>query len=141
MFPLKLFYITHEIEPGIKAEYWNMDVLAPAGGLKCTGAEMIKYLQAMVQPISKESKTIIDTLTSTTYPISPNTSVGRGWHSTQLKGKPAVNWHNGGTYGFSTYSAFSRETGHWVMVVVNHFDKNDTVSDVLGRQIMNKMLE
>jgi CubicO group peptidase (beta-lactamase class C family) len=129
------------IDSGVNAEYWNMDVLAPAGGLKCTGAEMIKYLQAMVKPNEDRSRKIIDSLTAVTYQLSPNMAIGRGWHSIHLKGKPVVYWHNGGTYGFSTYAGFTKTTGHWVMVVVNHFDKNNTVSDVLGIQIMNKMLE
>ncbi len=58
-----------------------------------------------------------------------------------LKNKPVIYWHNGGTYGFSTFAAFVKQTNQWVMVVVNKFDKNDTVSDKLGMQIMNKMLE
>jgi D-alanyl-D-alanine-carboxypeptidase/D-alanyl-D-alanine-endopeptidase len=129
------------IDKEIKAEYWNMDVLAPAGALKCTGAEMIKYLQAMIEPIDSRSGVIIDSLTTTTLRLSPNTAVGRGWHSISMKGRPTVYWHNGGTYGFSTYAAFTKHTGHWVMVVTNHFNKNNSVSDILGNQVMNKMLE
>lgn len=124
-----------------RAAYWNMNVLAPAGGLKCTAAEMSRYLQLMSNPYNEQSRIIIDSLTSVTHTLSPIVSIGRGWHSFTLKNKPVIYWHNGGTYGFSTFAAFIKGTGQWVMVVVNHFDKNDTVSDRIGMQVMNKMIE
>ncbi|MEO6541059.1 MAG: serine hydrolase domain-containing protein, partial [Ferruginibacter sp.] len=49
-----------------KAEYWNMNVLAPAGALKCSGNEMLMYLQHMCFPGSDNSKAIIDKLTTQT---------------------------------------------------------------------------
>jgi len=129
------------IDDTTKAAYWNMNVLAPAGGLKCNAAEMSRYLTLMSQPEDPVSKAVIDSLTAITYKISPAVNIGRGWHSFNVKNKPVIYWHNGGTYGFSTFAAFIKETGQWVMVVVNRFDKNDTVSDKIGMQIMNKMLE
>lgn len=124
-----------------KAVYWNMNVLAPAGGLKSNAAEMSRYLSLMSKPYNTESKIIIDSLTSQTYKLSPVVGIGRGWHTMSLKNKPVIYWHNGGTYGFSTFAAFIKETDQWVMVVVNHFDKNNTVSDKIGMQVMQKMME
>lgn len=129
------------IDDTTKAEYWNMNVMAPAGGLKCTAKEMSIYLSQMSRPAEKRSKVILDSLTSATYSLSPVMGIGRGWHYFAVKNKPVIYWHNGGTYGFSTFAAFVKETDQWVMVVVNRFDKNDTVSDKLGMQIMNKMIE
>lgn len=123
-----------------KSEYWNMNVLAPAGGLKCTGTEMLRYFTCMSKPINASSKTIIDSLTQPTLRISPMTSIGRAWHTIEKKDKPVVYWHNGGTYGFSTFGAFVKETGQFVLVIVNKFDTN-IVSDMLGIAIINKMLE
>ena len=128
------------IEDNTPAEYWNMNVLAPAGGLKCTGAEMLKYLAAMSQPKDAASKAIVDQVTTPTVTLSPQMNVCRGWHASQKKEKPVVFWHNGGTYGFSTFCAFVKGTGQYVMVVVNKFNAN-AVSDKLGMDIINKMLE
>lgn len=128
------------IEDSSKAVYWNMNVLAPAGGLKCTGTEMLKYLAAMSQPINPESKKIVDLVTETTHKLSPEKSVCRGWHTFQRKDKPVIYWHNGGTYGFSTFAAFVKGTGQTVMVVINKFNCN-TTADKLGIDIINKMME
>lgn len=124
-----------------QAEYWNMNVLAPAGGLKCNAAEMIQYLQNMSKPTNDGSAAIIDSLTSSTYKLSAVMGIGRGWHYSAQKNKPVIYWHNGGTYGFSTFAAFVKGTGQWVMVVVNMFNKNASVSDKIGMQIIQKMLE
>ncbi|RYF87745.1 MAG: class A beta-lactamase-related serine hydrolase [Chitinophagaceae bacterium] len=129
------------IDDDTKAEYWNMNVLAPAGGLKCNADEMIKYLQNMSKPANKQTAALIDSLTVSTYQLSSVMGIGRGWHYLAQKNKPVIYWHNGGTYGFSTFAAFVKGTGQWVMVVVNMFDKNNTVSDKIGMQIIQKMLD
>lgn len=129
------------IDNDTKAEYWNMNVLAPAGGLKCNADEMMKYLQNMSKPATTKSAAIIDSLTSSTYSLSPVMGIGRGWHYLKQKNKPVIYWHNGATYGFSNFAAFVKGTGQWVMVVVNMFDKNNTVSDKIGMQIIQKMLD
>jgi hypothetical protein len=58
----------------------------------------------------------------------------------EQKGKPTIYWHNGGTYGFSTFAAFVKDTKRSVVVVVNQFNQNQ-VSDGLGIAIMKEMLE
>lgn len=128
------------IADGEKSAYWNMNVLAPAGGLKCTGAEMLRYFTCMSEPINASSKAVIDTLTQPTIQLSAMMSICRAWHTMARKNKPVVYWHNGGTYGFSTFGAFVKGTEQFVLVIVNKFDTN-MVSDVLGTTIINKMLE
>jgi CubicO group peptidase (beta-lactamase class C family) len=123
-----------------KAVYWNMNVMAPAGGLKCSAKEMLRYLGCMSKPINKKSADIIESLLQPTFTLSSVTKVGRAWHIQQQKGKPTVYWHNGGTYGFSTFAAFLKGTDQAVIIVINRFDKNE-FSDKLGFTIMKKMQE
>ncbi len=66
--------------------------------------------------------------------------VCRAWHTLQQKDKPVIYWHNGGTYGFSTFAAFLKNTDQAVMIVINRFNSNN-ISDNLGFTIMKKMLE
>jgi CubicO group peptidase (beta-lactamase class C family) len=117
-----------------------MNVMAPAGGLKCNAKEMLQYLGCMSKPINKKSADIIEKLLQPTITLSSVSKVGRAWHIQQQTGKPAVYWHNGGTYGFSTFAAFLKETGQAVIIVINRFDKNN-FSDNLGFTIMKKMQE
>ena len=45
-----------------KAEYWNMNILAPAGGLKCSGNQMLTYLENMSFPVSENPSLIVNKL-------------------------------------------------------------------------------
>ena len=122
-----------------KTPYWNMNVLAPAGGLKCTGTEMLTYLQNMCFSKADNSKTIVDKLTDQTVAINPKIGIGRGWHIFNDKDKPVFYWHNGGTYGFSTFCAFVKDKSKAVIVVINQFNKN-ALSDGLGLKIIKKLI-
>jgi CubicO group peptidase (beta-lactamase class C family) len=122
-----------------KAEYWNMNILAPAGGLKCTGAEMLAYLENLCFPKTDYSKNIIDKLTAQTVALNPKIAIGRGWHIFNDKEQPLFYWHNGGTYGFSTFCAFTKNKSKGVIVVINQFSKN-ALADGLGVKIIKKII-
>jgi CubicO group peptidase (beta-lactamase class C family) len=125
---------------GQKVRYWKIAVLAPAGSLQCTADEMLSYLHYMSRPADEERKKIIDNLLQPTVSVSPTMHVCKAWHTVEQKGKPVIYWHNGGTFGFSTFAAFVKETEQAVIVVANQFNANH-VSDALGVAIMKKMLE
>jgi CubicO group peptidase (beta-lactamase class C family) len=124
----------------IKSDYWKADVLAPAGTLKCSASEMLTYFQSMSLPGSRESKQIVDKLLEPTVTIVPNVQVCRAWHTIEEKDNPIIYWHDGGTYGFSTFGAFIKEENKAVIVVVNQFNKN-AVSEELGIRILKKMIQ
>ncbi len=123
-----------------KSAYWDMNVLSPAGGLKCAGNELLTYLECINNPVSNDSRQIIDKLLQPTVAITPAIKVARAWHTMERENKPVVYWHNGGTYGFSTYAAFVKGKNKAVVVVINQFNKN-AISDDLGRTIMSKLAE
>jgi CubicO group peptidase (beta-lactamase class C family) len=120
-------------------EYWKFDALAGAGAIVCSANEMLSYFQHMAHPASRNEKIIIDSLLTPTYNLAPTMNVCRAWHTIEEKNKPVIYWHNGGTYGFSTFGAFIKGENKAVIVVVNQFNKN-IISDGLGRAIMNKLL-
>lgn len=122
-----------------KAEYWNMNILAPAGGLTSTGNEMLTYLENMCFPKTERSKAIINKLTVQTVSLSPKVAVGLGWHMLHEKEQQPVYWHNGGTYGFSTFAAFVKDKSKAVIVVFNQFNKNGAC-DGLGISIIKKLI-
>ncbi|MDB5206756.1 MAG: class beta-lactamase-related serine hydrolase [Flavisolibacter sp.] len=123
-----------------KAVYWTMNALAPAGALQSTANEMLAYLSYMSNPATEQTKTVITQLLKPTVVVTPTMQVGRAWHTFEQKNQPIIYWHNGGTYGFSTFAAFVKGTGQAVIIVVNKFNSN-AVSDGLGIAIMKKMLE
>ncbi len=123
-----------------KVDYWDMNVLSPAGGLKCSAAEMIKYLQNISNAANEATKKIVDSLLSPTVTLNPKIRIARAWHTYEQKSKPIVYWHNGGTYGFSTFVGFVKNTNKKVVVVINRFNEN-AAADFIGISIMKKLTE
>jgi CubicO group peptidase (beta-lactamase class C family) len=123
-----------------KVDYWDMNVLSPAGGIKCSGKEMMNYLQNMSNPSTDAAKKIIDSLLSPTAVMNLRIRIGRAWHTYEQKAKPVVYWHNGGTYGFSTFVGFIKGSNKKVLVVINKFMAN-TAADFIGISIMKKLSE
>ncbi|NTS40643.1 beta-lactamase family protein [Flavisolibacter sp. BT320] len=122
--------------------FWNMDVLFPAGGLQCSASDMLHYLARMSQP-GKEKKVqaaIVEKLLQPTATVSPVMYIGRAWFGLTQKDKPTIYWHNGGTFGFSTFAGFYKGSSRAVIVVVNQFNKN-TASDGLGMAILQQLLK
>ncbi|MBK6634923.1 MAG: serine hydrolase [Chitinophagaceae bacterium] len=88
---------------------------------------------------NRKSKAIINKLTAQTVAISPGVAVGQGWHIIKDKDQPPVYWHNGGTYGFSTFAAFVKDKSKAVIVIINQFNKNGAC-DRLGISIIKKLI-
>lgn len=121
-----------------KAAYWQSNALGPAYALKLSSNEMLTYMHHLAMPQSDEAKEITATLLTPTAPVQPDVNSCRGWHTLEKKDKPVLHWHNGGTYGFSTFGGFINAKDKAVIVVVNQFNKN-IISDGLGFAILNRI--
>lgn len=122
-----------------KIDFWKMDVLAPCGSLKYSADQMLNYLQSMCFPKTETAKKIVDKITTQTVSLNEQLAVGYGWHIINSKNQTQVYWHNGGTYGFSTFCAFSKDKSKAVIVVLNQFNKNGAC-DGLGVNIFKKLI-
>lgn len=122
-----------------KTAYWNMNILAPAGGLKCSASEMLTYLQNMCFPVSANAKQVVEKITTQTIAINPRIAVARGWHIYNENEQPLFYWHNGGTYGFSTFCAFTKDKSRAVIIAINQFSKN-ALADGLGMKIIRRLV-
>jgi CubicO group peptidase (beta-lactamase class C family) len=118
--------------------YWKWNILGGCGKLICSASQMLSYLQYMCSASNKNSLLLIDSLTSPTININGPVNVCRAWNTIEEKDKPVIYWHNGGTYGFSTFAAFLKNKSVAVIVIVNAYNKN-TLSDGLGIEIMNEL--
>ena len=123
---------------GEKSIFWNMNCLAPAGTVQCSANDMLTYLSNISVP-KKKNKVIVDSLTSQTQIINKRLQMGRGWHIYTTKNENKFYWHNGGTYGFSTFAAFSKNTNKGFFMVINEFDKNKFL-DTIGFKLINSFL-
>jgi len=122
-----------------KTGYWNMNSLVAAGGIRSSAADMLSYLQNMGAPKTTIAKQITEKLTAQTIALNPRITIGRGWHIFNDNDKPVFYWHNGGTYGFSTFCAFTKDKSKAVIVVINQFNKNGQ-ADALGASIIKKLI-
>jgi CubicO group peptidase (beta-lactamase class C family) len=118
------------------AEYWDMSCLAGAGGLKSNAKDILAYLHFCVKNYSTP---LIQLVTAETASINKRIALGRGWHILKSNPQQPIFWHNGGTYGFSTFAAFNPVSQKIVFVAVNAFNKN-AVADELGVKIMQGLL-
>ena len=88
--------------------------------------------------IKRQDKEPELTITTQTVIVNERVSVALGWHlAAQPEHKPFV-WHNGGTYGFSTFLGYDRETGTAVVIAINGFNLN-AHSDKLGMETLRKL--
>lgn len=117
-------------------EFWKFQSLGPAGSIKSNTADMLTYLYKIANPPA--FKDHINKLLEPTASFGPNMKIGRGWIIAETAGKEPIYWHNGGTYGFSTFGGFLKGQSKAVIVVVNRFNANN-VSDQLGMKIMQKL--
>ncbi len=129
--PISLGYFNSQT-----AEYWDMNILKGAGAIKSDPMDMLTYLEYFLMHQQDE---IVKDITTKTVSINAAIDIAKGWHIVNLPNKPPIDWHNGGTYGFSTFCAFNKKENNAVFIVINAFGKND-IADGLGMKIMAQIL-
>ena len=118
------------------AAYWDMNILAGAGGIKSDASDLLQYLEFMA---SQAKHPVIQSVLTKTASINNQIAIAKGWHTLEQSGKTLMYWHNGGTYGFSTFAAFNPKNQNCIVVVINAFSKND-IAERLGIEIMTRLL-
>ncbi|MCY7309573.1 MAG: beta-lactamase family protein [Chitinophagaceae bacterium] len=103
---------------GKPADYWLFDCLAGAGAIKSTAADLLKYLVAHIEYKNENFSVVASKVTQPVKPVSTNMQICYGWHTLEDL-KHRVFWHNGGTYGFSTFAAFEPNTKTSIVLAAN----------------------
>ncbi|GLW11451.1 hypothetical protein Misp01_65790 [Microtetraspora sp. NBRC 13810] len=111
----------HGHRRGRPVPHWHFDVMAPAGALYSTGADMLRYLRAQVRPDATPAPLAV-AITATQRPRRAcprgSNSVGLGWNIRDLRGHTLA-WHSGGTGGFTAFVGFSPDAEAGVAVLAN----------------------
>ncbi|OEZ50750.1 D-alanyl-D-alanine-carboxypeptidase/endopeptidase AmpH precursor [Janthinobacterium sp. MP5059B] len=95
---------------------WDLNVVAPAGGVYSSARDMIAYLQAyMHRPLRPYVLAIKPQL-----PLAPDseTKIGLAWLLEQQQDH-AYAWHSGQTGGYASYAAFTTDGKRGVVVLTN----------------------
>jgi len=122
-----------------RVPHWQFDVLAPAGALRSTAADLLKFAVANMKASGAWGRAMTQTQTPRFPTSMPEMRTGLGWLVIP-KGQYNIVWHNGGTYGFSSFLAFSREKGTAVVVLRNTASYMNGHTDRLGVDIMKCLL-
>jgi CubicO group peptidase (beta-lactamase class C family) len=129
---------------GAPAANWDFDVLAPAGALRSTADDMLRFIRANLATTGGGEDALAGALATalevqTPAGISP---MGLGWHRLDLAGR-AVWWHNGGTGGYASFLAIDPAARTGVVVLANYGDAmaGSFAVDEIGMAVLGSIRE
>ncbi|AEI41099.1 serine hydrolase domain-containing protein [Paenibacillus mucilaginosus] len=102
---------------------WDFhEAMGGAGAVRSTAADMLNYLEAHVHPDSHSLSPAVEEGLKEHYAIMPSRGIGigYGWMRYREKDGTVTHWHNGGTYGSSSFIAFNRSKGAGVVILSNN---------------------
>ena len=109
--------------------------VAPAGAHWSTGADMARYLQALIAVGDGDGIVSQDGfahLTTPQVPVSATISYGLGWFVETWRGQRLIH-HGGNTFGFTSDLAFLPDAGVGIVILTNAGRANDFVHAVRAR--------
>jgi CubicO group peptidase (beta-lactamase class C family) len=116
----------HDAE-GTVVPNWDLPTLAAAGALRSTVRDMLTYLAANLDSMSRPlGRTLHSTHVPRREAGNPDMQIGLAWH---ILSRPTGNivWHNGGTGGYRSYIGFDpvRRVGVVLLSNVNNANVDD----------------
>ena len=119
--------VTGYNEEGSLTPYWELNDFAAAGGVNSTPKELLDYFVWNMH----EQTEALKLAHRPTWEMEWN-GVALGWHIIKTRKGYRLLWHNGGTYGFSSFGGFIKEKDCAVVVLSNAGVKVDAVGmDIL----------
>lgn len=120
---------------GQETPLWTFDAFAAHGSLKSSVKDLLRYAKAHFNMPENDLEYALAGTRQFTYFNPPDTDIGLAWHM-NLVGDELIYWHNGATFGSSSYMAFSPDRKMAVVVLSNTAESVDNV----GLAILNSIL-
>jgi len=120
-------------ESGKETSPWHFDVLAPCGSLKSTVNDLLTYVKAEMTPTDTKLSKAMELTHQVTH-TQKDLKLGLAWHIIVIN-NVAYYFHNGGTYGCSSFLVFNPEKKLAVVVLSNC----GASVDALGGEIVKKV--
>jgi CubicO group peptidase (beta-lactamase class C family) len=99
---------------GIETPYWDLGDQAGAGGIRSTIADMAAYVGEQI----KEDRIAIKVSHDEQFK-GKKEAIAYAWFIQPTKTGDTILWHNGGTYGFTSFCGFIKEKKCGVVVLSN----------------------
>ncbi|MEN0056950.1 MAG: serine hydrolase domain-containing protein [Mucilaginibacter sp.] len=117
---------------GNVTEAWDFDVLAPCGALRSSVNDLMIYAKANMIPASDKLGKAIELTHHITF--NKDAKMGLAWHIILVDGIEYY-FHNGGTYGSSSFLAFNSQKNLAVVILSNSAENTDLV----GTELLKKL--
>nr|WP_225578216.1 serine hydrolase [Rhodanobacter sp. 7MK24] len=99
---------------------WHFDALAAAGGIRSTGADMLRYLEANMGLLRSPLLPAMQLAQSPRASSGvPDNQIGLIWMTLHKEGGQDVIWHNGMTGGYASFIGFTADRKHGVVILTN----------------------
>jgi CubicO group peptidase (beta-lactamase class C family) len=127
------------------AHAWDLDALAGAGALRSTADDMLRYLEAQLNPDGVEATSpagsSLPVALKRSQQLQADADTGLRIAYAWLHAPASGNWwHNGGTGGYTSYAFFNPEEGYAAVVLVNMgIGTNGSFADALGQHIGQRL--
>lgn len=110
---------------GLSTAPWDFDALASCGSLRSTVDDLVLYAKAN---LTDNGQTPLSSALKLTHQITFNNDarLGLAWHIILVNGV-SYYFHNGGTYGSSSFLAFSKEKNLAVIILSNAAASTDAI--------------
>jgi len=116
----------------------ELGALTPAGAIRSTAADMLRYLRANLHPETVASadglRAAIEEQHKLRAQIAPGTSIGLSWLYNN-----GTYWHNGATDGYTSYAFFNPAHDYAVVVLTNVGPDLLGFAGVLGEHIRQRL--
>ncbi len=110
-------------DKGSNTTHWDLGDQVGAGGIKSTIEDMTLYLN--------ENITEKDSITAISHKVTyqkDKKEAGLAWFIQPTKNSNTLIWHNGGTYGFTSFCGFIKEKKCGVVVLSNSGNSVDDIA-------------
>lgn len=108
---------------GAVTPHWDLANFAAAGGLRSCAEDMIQFMEANLKAESAFTRSAQQILFE-----SGRDKMGMGWVIQNTKSGYTLIWHNGGTYGFSSFAGMIKEKNCAVVVLANSGNRTDDIA-------------
>ena len=106
---------------GVLTPHWDLGSLVSAGGIRSTTGDMINYMRYNLN----EFDAAVKLSHRSTY--SNGSNVALAWHIIKTKLGNELVWHNGATFGYSSFCGFIKEKKCAVVVLSNSSTNVDQI--------------
>lgn len=120
---------------GKSTPIWDFGELAAAGSLKSATFDLVKFMEANLYPKGKLEKAILDI-----QRVPQKGNIAFGWVTYEKNGNRYY-WHNGSTYGASSFLGinFTKKTGVAILSNSTHNYTSDNRITNCGHQILEEL--